>query len=356
MTIIELAWHQTPTIACDYIADIVSSGAGKRSSDPCVKDENLAVIGRDPTFVVLSVKHVDRGFSGGRIGGKKGVQHSAKVYCLVLMDNTVVFPARLESSLTPMAGEIEIGSTITVTKKFFLWMEEFCPLKPRGVMIVQEFEHHHGPADHSCHNMETEPEIEWFQSNIVAEQSIFKTRFDTKVIERVDHLKEFCVVSYSPPEELGERWVWTSASIRHLRSGLWILGEDSRRDWVTQLRVLKGNESPPHVLDDWPDDMCNCVRRYKHKKCILETFPLLTCDRTLLYQELKPHLGGRAPDKWEKLSLELKRWSLFWYYSVNRFVTLDKGTENLPMCLVNYIRTAYADPPGVCFGGSLVKV
>ena len=71
-----------------------------------------------------------------------------------------------------------------------------------------------------------------------------------------------------------------------------------------------------------------------------------------VYDQVYERLGGSVQgDNFDELKPNHKRWSMYWFYSVNILGVTGKRHQKLPNCLVKYIRDLYPNPVGTTFTG-----
>jgi hypothetical protein len=213
--IVEVCWSRSPCIAGDFMADVITQ---RNNANPTVRDDDLQLVGGYTTFVVLRTRKVERGFDGGTPKHKSG----AFVYNLVLMDGSnTVFAARLNSGLTARMAEItqhNAGSTITVKKKHFVWMEEVHHLNPRGIMTIDNFDWHDAPSQlEPAVAQDGRDRLACWEDNLVSDKQIFRTSIDYGVVDIVKERNHVAMLNYSLFKENG--WLWMFMSKDGLKNG-----------------------------------------------------------------------------------------------------------------------------------------
>ena len=100
------------------------------------------------------------------------------------------------------------------------------------------------------------------------------------------------------------------------------------------------------------EDFCDCQDKFDLKNCILEMYPLGKCCRKDIYDQVSDRLSGNvAGECFDELAPNHKRWSIYWYYSVNVLGVTGTKRKKLPSCFVQYVRQFYPDPVGACYTG-----
>jgi hypothetical protein len=86
---------------------------------------------------------------------------------------------------------------------------------------------------------------------------------------------------------------------------------------------------------------------------VLQYYPLLKVCREDLYAQVVERVGTENIDatEFDLFKPNHKRWSLYWFYSVNVFNHRGSRRYPLPPCFVKAVRDAFPDPPGVCYTG-----
>lgn len=101
-----------------------------------------------------------------------------------------------------------------------------------------------------------------------------------------------------------------------------------------------------------PEETCKCQDKYDLKHCVLDEYPLSKVCRKDVYDQVHENLDGQVDgESFDDLAPNHKRWSLYWYYSVNVFGYGGRKRSRLPSCFVQYVRTIYPDPTGVTYTG-----
>ena len=337
-----------PCASPDFLVDVILTNYSK----PTVRDQNLKHIGGKPNFIVLLSKEVHRGFDGGhpRNCGK------AMTFELVLMDGSFTcFVARLNSGIIAKAlngSRLIPGAKVTVLDHEFIWLfnDGDDPISKRVVMFIKEFEWEHPP---------TGPQLTKYRESLEVESwrcpDFNKDLFKRASIENVLLTKKILPLNYKMNDDLS--WHWELLNLDGLRKGYWIQAIESKRLWRDRLQSEKKKRTAREMMSYVSEDeSCDCMHYYDLKKCILELYPLGRVCRKDVYDQVHDRLGGSvAGDNFEELKPNHKRWSMYWYYSVNILGVTGKQRKKLPNCLVQFVRMLYPDPVGVTYTGFIDK-
>ena len=333
-----------PVASPDFIADVIVT----KYSWPTVRNEKLKLVGGHPTFIVLKSKEVCRGFDGGTPSRKAQVS----TFEMVLMDGSFTcFVARLNSGIVHKLNGDELipGSNITVLSHDFIWLiHDMDPLVRRVVMFIKAFEWEHPPNIHQL-----EPVKEEYKEALKSESwrcdEFYKDRFMKSAIEACMSRKRILPLNYCmEPDCL---WHWDLLDIEGLRKGYWIQQLESKRMWKNHL-VQEKKRSAREMASVSDEDDCECVSMFDLNGCVLELYPVCKVCRVDVYDQVYERLGGSVQgDNFDELKPNHKRWSMYWFYSVNILGVTGKRRQKLPNCLVKYIRDLYPNPVGTTFTG-----
>ena len=335
-----IVWE--PVASPDYMADVIIT----QHSKPTVRGTDLKPIGGKPNLTVLRTKEVYRGFDGGSPRSADMV----KTYELVLMDGSYCcFVARLNSGIIHklLSTKIIPGSRITVLDHEFIWLlDDDDIINRRTVMFIKDFKWELPPLE--AKNREALVVDSWRGPDLN------KDRFLIEVIDKVMSTKNVIPLNYKM--DLDCSWYWDELSHDGIHKGFWIQCLDSKRLWKN-FQTHERNKRSRKYLSNLQagiaePDPCECEEMYALRNCVLEMYPVARVCKKDVYDQVHERLAGSVKgDHFDELKPNHKRWSLYWYYSVNILGVTGKQRKKLPNCFVQYVRNRYPDPVGQTYTG-----
>lgn len=257
---------------------------------------------------------------------------------MVLVDGShTCFVARLNSGIvnTLNGSEPFPGASIEVKDHAFIWLWNEAPVEWRTAVFVKAFEWEHEPCTSSHKDAEG--------ADTFACPDFIKDRFDMEAVNSV--MKDCRIVPFNCKMENSGTWHWTSLHCEGVRRGFFIQSKETKESWQEVIRDCKkrATRSTDH-------ECCKCQDGFDLKDYFLEPSPLSRVCRKDVFDQVSNCLGGNVDGHcWESLAPNHKRWSLYWFYSVNVFGQSKR--KQLPKCFVQYVRHMYPDAVGNAYVG-----
>ena len=265
------------------------------------------------------------------------------------------FAARLNSGCIGNLTERQLppGSLVVTHKHHFIRLWNDNEMRWRYIMIIDDFGWKYPP----CLPLHSAAE-EIREADTWTGSDLHKDRFDLAVIDKV--LKDKCVqpLNYKMQQE-GQsdgKWYWTAMGYVGLkRGGCWVQAKESKELWTSMLLGKKTKRSFQQLEEHEEEDLCDCCGKYQLSRCVLEEYPLFQACRKDVYEQVSERLQGNVDgEDFESLAPNHKRWSMYYWYSVNIFCN-TAGRSELPKCFVAYVRSMYPDPVGEAYTGFVPK-
>ena len=181
-----------------------------------------------------------------------------------------------------------------------------------------------------------------------------KDRFQTSVLD--DVLKQKSVLPLNYTMEVDCSWYWDALSDECLYRGYWIQNEETKRlskNFITHEKNKHQHSFTKKVQSGIvEDEPCDCMEVFGLSACVLELYPVGKVCKKGIYDQVHQRLSGSVKgDHFDELKANHKRWSLYWYYSVNILGVTGKQRRKLPNCFVQFVRNRYPDPVGQTYTG-----
>ena len=137
--------------------------------------------------------------------------------------------------------------------------------------------------------------------------------------------------------------------------GNWIQCPITREAWCRMMNPNRWVEEPESEdTDDEDVFCCKCVKHFDLEFCAMMQFPIESIDKVALMIscEARCTSGYRFSSykTWEDLPNNSKRWTLYWWYSVNIF-QMRQLCGPLPHCVEVAIKAEYPNDHGVKYIG-----
>jgi hypothetical protein len=339
--LVDLFWHYKD-ISPDFMADFLVQG-GKHK--PTVRNDTLRLVPQlKPTFVIMSCLRKERCFKGNSTS-----TGPATVYDFVLMDGSkCLFSARLNSGLSSKLNGYSIlpGASITVRdwEMIPLTHDVEEPIENRICMFIKDFEWYPAPSVNCFAHPEIAESDEW------TTDTFQKAIFDFDVVKQVERTKTLRMFNWTLDKRTS-KWQYSMLHETGMKHGYWIRHQETKRLWVRQLEERKKiARAACYPVDQ--TDKCTCRDHYDLRHCVLDTYPIGKVCKHDLYSQVAERVGtdNLAGTEFDSFTPNHKRWSLYWFYSVNIFMTGSKRRP-LPPCFVCKVREMYPDPAGVAYTG-----
>lgn len=272
-----------------------------------------------------------------------------RLYKFVLMDGShSIFKAAVNSGLSSLlkGQTLRRGTSITVTKYHWIWQrvpedsddDELDGKLGNGVMVIDGFTWREGPF-----KGDKEP----------TPDDVSRTSVDY-VVNFIDpSVLDYCMKK-NALMYLSEHWSQDCAMILstmlwdEIKRGLFIPDKQARGEWVTAMKKRAREEK--RVPGSAKPKECDCQTRFCLDRCVKVSYSLDNFDTADLYDSVKVRLGGKVDaDTWDGLHPQKKRWCFYWWYAVNIYHC--STAQELPVCLVDYVRETYPNPDGESFVG-----
>jgi hypothetical protein len=269
-------------------------------------------------------------------------------YDFVLMDGSkCLFSARLNSGLSSKLHGYSIlpGASMTVTDWEFITLshDEEEPMENRIVMFIKGFEWHPAPSVNCFAHPEIAASEEW------TSDTFQKAMFEFTLVKEVEKTKTLRMYNWCKNRRTGQ-WAFEMLHETGVNHGYWIRQPETKRMWGNQLSERK--KVARAACLSVPERGCTCTTHYDLRHCVLATYPLSRVCKIDLYEQVATRVGTDNLGGWDfdSFSPNHKRWSMYWFYSVNIFMH-GSTRRPLPPCFVQAVREQYPDPPGVFFTG-----
>jgi hypothetical protein len=340
--LVDLFWHYKD-ISPDFMADFLVQGG---TSKPTIRNDNLSLVPQlKPTFVIMSCLKKERCFKGNATN-----TGTTTCYDFVLMDGSkCLFSARLNSGLSGKLNGYSIlpGASITVTDWEIIPLSHDVeePIENRIVMFIKGFEWWPAPSVNCFAHPEIASSEEW------TTDTFQKAVFEFDVVKQVDRTKCLRMFNWCLNKRTGQ-WSFDMLHETGMKHGYWIRHQETKKLWCRQLEQRKASARAASfpVIDN--SDNCTCRDHYDLRKCVLLSYPIAGVCKHDLYSQVAERVGtdNLNGSEFDGFSPNHKRWSLYWFYAVNIFMTGSKRRP-LPPCFVSAVRDLYPDPAGVCYTG-----
>jgi hypothetical protein len=178
-----------------------------------------------------------------------------------------------------------------------------------------------------------------------------KALFDFSLVRDVEEHK--CIRMYNGSmDKRSGTWHYSCLAETGVVYGYWIQHTETKRMWKQQLSTRK-QLAATTASEEKEDLKCTCKSHYDLRECVMVTYPIGKVCKQDIYDQVVERIGtdNICSSEFDGFLPNHKRWSLYWYYSINVLNHRGKLRRPLPPCFVQAVRDLYPEPSGVCYTG-----